>query len=215
MSSYEYLNYLIRPLDSQQLSACCRTDNTIVAAGAGSGKTQVLATRFAWLVMSCNIPASKILTLTFTKKAAGEMYKRIYETLSFFVAQEETPAEEKKHAADALEDFSNVHIQTLDSYCKHIVEQAATRYGITPDFTVGSSDSESDIKNQALSFVFSNRDSAAISDFATIGNFQNFADSILSNTIIRYSSVAASPNYFCDKLEAQKKELSDRLDNQH
>ena len=209
-TNYDYLDLLEKinkKLDPKQRAVCCRTDNTIVAAGAGSGKTQVLATRFAWLVMSCNIPASKILTLTFTKKAAGEMYKRIYETLSFFVAQEETPAEEKKRAADALEDFSNVHIQTLDSYCKHIVEQAATRYGITPDFTVGSSDSESDIKNQALPFVFSNRDSAAISDFATIGNFQNFADSILSNTIISYSSVAASQNYFCDKLEAQKKEL--------
>ncbi|MCR5252143.1 MAG: UvrD-helicase domain-containing protein [Treponema sp.] len=209
-TNYDYLDLLEKinkKLDPKQRAVCCRTDNTIVAAGAGSGKTQVLATRFAWLVMSCNIPASKILTLTFTKKAAGEMYRRIYETLSFFVAQEETPAEEKKRAADALEDFSNVHIQTLDSYCKHIVEQAATRYGITPDFSVGSSDSESDIKNQALPFVFTNRNSSAVSDFATIGNFQNFADGIISNTIIRYSSLAASPSYFCDKLQAQKKEL--------
>ena len=87
MSDYSYLDLLEKrhkKLDDKQRAVCCRTDNTIVAAGAGSGKTQVLATRFAWLVMSQNIRAPQILTLTFTKKAAGEMYERIYQTLDFF-----------------------------------------------------------------------------------------------------------------------------------
>ena len=74
---YEYLSLLSKPLDAQQIQACCVDKNTIVAAGAGSGKTQVLATRFAWLVMSKEIPVEKILTLTFTNKAASEMYERI------------------------------------------------------------------------------------------------------------------------------------------
>ena len=90
--SYEYLDLLSKKLDDRQKKVCCRTGNTVVAAGAGSGKTQVLATRFAWLVMSCNVPASKILTLTFTKKAAGEMYDRIYQTLSFFAQNPQTPS---------------------------------------------------------------------------------------------------------------------------
>ena len=101
-TNFEYLDLLERinkKLDPKQREVCCRTENTIVAAGAGSGKTQVLATRFAWLVMSCKIPAPKILTLTFTKKAAGEMYKRIYDTLSFFTAQKETPEEENSPEA--------------------------------------------------------------------------------------------------------------------
>ena len=49
---YKYLDLLKRKLDQYQKAACCRTQNTVVAAGAGSGKTQVLAPRFAWLVMS-------------------------------------------------------------------------------------------------------------------------------------------------------------------
>ena len=101
MSSYEYLNYLSRPLDSQQLSACCRTDNTVVAAGAGSGKTQVLATRFAWLLMEFDdIRADSVLTLTFTKKAASEMYSRIYETLKFFADSTDilVPDRQRKNA---------------------------------------------------------------------------------------------------------------------
>jgi ATP-dependent exoDNAse (exonuclease V) beta subunit len=43
---YECLDLLERKLDEQQRQVCCRTDNSVVAAGAGSGKTQVLATRF-------------------------------------------------------------------------------------------------------------------------------------------------------------------------
>ena len=78
---YEYLDLLGKGLDPYQEKACCRTENTIIAAGAGSGKTQVLASRLAWLVMSKNIPANKILTLTFTNKAAAEMYQRIYQSL--------------------------------------------------------------------------------------------------------------------------------------
>ena len=69
INQYAYLDLLEKKLDSKQKAVCCRTDNTIVAAGAGSGKTQVLATRFAWLVMSIGIRASQILTLTFTKKS--------------------------------------------------------------------------------------------------------------------------------------------------
>ena len=72
INEYKYLDLLEqinKKLDDKQRAVCCRTDNTIVAAGAGSGKTQVLATRFAWLVMSQNIHAPEILTLTFTKKS--------------------------------------------------------------------------------------------------------------------------------------------------
>ena len=68
-NEYAYLDLLEKKLDRKQKAVCCREGNTIVAAGAGSGKTQVLATRFAWLVMSMGIRAPQILTLTsaFTK----------------------------------------------------------------------------------------------------------------------------------------------------
>ena len=125
--NYDYLNLLSRKLDASQKNVCCRTENTVVAAGAGSGKTQVLATRFAWLVMAKNIPVSEILTLTFTNKAAAEMYSRIYETLSFFAQNEAVPSREKENARRAAEDFSSAHIQTLDSYCASLVRKGTRR----------------------------------------------------------------------------------------
>ena len=206
-NEYKYLDLLERKLDPIQRKVCCRTENTVVAAGAGSGKTQVLATRFAWLVMSKGIPASKILTITFTNKATGEMYERIYKTLKTFASKEKTPELEKKRAQEALEDFSNVHIQTFDSYCKGIVEQACNSYGIRPDFSVGDGDSTSDIQKQALPFVFENRNSLGIKAFATVGNYQNFADKVLADTIIEHTSIITPPHFFVNKLEKQKSEI--------
>ncbi|MBR7064536.1 MAG: UvrD-helicase domain-containing protein, partial [Treponema sp.] len=134
----DYLDLLSPKLDDEQNKVCKTFSNAVVGAGAGSGKTEVLARRFAHLVMEYDdIGANNILTLTFTKKAAGEMYNRIYKTLKTFANNENVPERQRNNAKNALEDFSNVHIQTLDSYCSYIVRQAANRYGIKPDFSQG------------------------------------------------------------------------------
>jgi len=49
----------------------------VVIAGAGSGKTETMAARVVWLVANGLVPPERILGLTFTRKAAGELQHRI------------------------------------------------------------------------------------------------------------------------------------------
>jgi len=68
----------ISHLNPAQKKAILATGGRVlILAGAGSGKTSVLAYRTAHLVQNCNVAPEAILGLTFTNKAAGEMIERI------------------------------------------------------------------------------------------------------------------------------------------
>ena len=92
-----------RKIDNDQRAAIESVRNSVVSAGAGSGKTTVLSQRFLHLIQTNHYDADKILTLTFTKKATVEMSDRIYKVL-------------RSEAPEQAAIFHKANIKTLDGY---------------------------------------------------------------------------------------------------
>ncbi len=226
MTYQDFSETLDKRPDLDQEKVIRSLKNTIVSAGAGSGKTQTLANRFAYLITAdlqdsegrpIKSPSvDRILTLTFTKKAAAEMYQRIYKTLKKFEAKT-TDAVAKKRAKDALDNFSKARIQTLDSYSSGILRQAAARYGIRPDFSAGADSSK--IADLAFEFVMENRNNPALQWISAPAKIKECAE-FFASAAAGHTSLADSMNkekrvnVFSESLEKQKKYIEESLSSE-
>ncbi len=92
----------------------------LILAGAGSGKTRVLTTRIARLIEHHGVDPSRILAVTFTNKAAGEMRDRIARLLG--------------------EEPKGMWIGTFHAIGARILRNAARQVGRTPSFTIYDED---------------------------------------------------------------------------
>lgn len=202
---------LLDALEREQLAAVTETfsENSVVAAGAGSGKTYTLARRFAWLVCEKDIPVDRILTLTFTKKAAAEMYQRIYSTLVSFTHI--LSGKQKERAETAVRDFSKAHIQTLDSYCSSIIKPAVHTYGIRPDYTTDVNQTKEAIRKLALPFVLTHQDNPALQMLVNTRSPSEVAESLFASVIINNSTLT-KPIQFTEDFRRQTGEALKQWD---
>ncbi|MGN0729629.1 UvrD-helicase domain-containing protein [Treponema sp.] len=216
---YQFLNEPLseNPADSKtpdsfQIKAITKRDNAVVSAGAGSGKTDVLALRYAFLLMTDeNLHVRNILALTFTKEAASEIYDRIYKKLNAFVKflDEKKYALQVRLAKRALDEFADARIQTLDSYSGSIVRLGSSRYGIRPDFTTGSSSCDRIVEDAALPFVLKHRGESCFSFYSQPGKIEEFAEKCFASPILEYTSVATKSGFFCEHFQIQKNQIAE------
>ena len=198
MRTYEEL---IQELDENQREAARIETNAVIAAGAGSGKTRVLAARYVHLVVKKGIPVDGILALTFTRKAAAEMYKRIYDTLREI---------DDDRAREAVDKFHLARIATLDSFCSSIARNACRSYGVTPDFRTDADEVRDIAEELALPFFLEHRKSQAIRQLSKRFRMAELPAKLFADTMIRYSSLS-HPLDFAGYYEAQKKETEARI----
>lgn len=118
-------------LNEKQLAATEATEGRVrVVAGAGSGKTRVLAHRFAFLVNELGISPGNILCLTFTNKAAQEM----------------------KHRIAGMVDRGNVNdlICTIHSFCVKLLRREIYKIGYPKNFSIIDETDAKDLAKEAM-----------------------------------------------------------------
>lgn len=124
---------LLENLNSSQKSAVTSTEGFVrVIAGAGSGKTRALSTRFAYLVNELGILPENILCVTFTNKSAQEMRERIHNLTG---------------------DNGNGRIATFHGFCVSVLQEDSHAVGYPKSFLVLDN---SDI-NQMLQMIYDER----------------------------------------------------------
>ena len=138
------LNNILSQLNSDQIKPVMDTDGAVlVIAGAGSGKTRVLTSRIAYLLMEKEIRPDRIVAITFTNKAAGEMKERL-ESFSC--------------------DISGMWVSTIHSMCVKILRNDIDKIGFDKNFTIYD---ETD-KDKLLKRIFDERSIDADNFFKTV-----------------------------------------------
>jgi DNA helicase-2/ATP-dependent DNA helicase PcrA len=114
----------------------------LILAAAGSGKTRVITRRIAYL-LSIGVPAWRILALTFTNKAAGEMRGRVERLLAADPARSAGPP-------------TGLTITTFHALCARLLRryaplmEGAPRWGIRADYTIYDADDQQSLMKRVI-----------------------------------------------------------------
>lgn len=128
-------NYL-DTLNPEQREAVEAVDGPVlVLAGAGTGKTRVLTTRIAHILMQKKAFPGQILAVTFTNKAAGEMRERVESLL---------------HSNDDAIASSGVWLGTFHSIGAKILRRHAEVLGFSPQFSILDADDQHRLIKQLM-----------------------------------------------------------------
>jgi len=103
----------------------------LVVAGAGSGKTETMASRVVWLVANGYVEPDQVLGLTFTRKAATELAERIARRLRRLRHVGMWAPAQEHDGAEVLGGTPTV--STYHSYAGRLVREHALRLGVEPE----------------------------------------------------------------------------------
>ena len=140
-------------MNNLQLKASNPENSVWVSASAGTGKTKILTDRVLRLLIS-GVPPQKILCITFTNAAAGEMQHRIYNKLEAWTKVDDNqlmadlrlltglaPNKEEliyiRTIYHKLLDYQNtINIYTIHSFCQKILKTFPIEAGLSPGFQI-------------------------------------------------------------------------------
>ena len=122
---------IVSRLNPEQARAVTTTDGPVlILAGAGSGKTRVLAHRVAYLIGVKGIPPWRVLAVTFTNRAAGELRERIVRLVG--------------------EPGREVEAGTFHSLCARLLRREGEAIGLDRRFLIYDTDDQKALMKQIL-----------------------------------------------------------------
>ncbi len=107
----------------------------VVEAAAGTGKTTALISRIVAVIRSGRTTLDRVVAVTFTEKAAGEMKLRLRTELDR-ARHEASGTEERAHLEHALAALEVAHINTIHGFCADLLRERPVDAGIDPQFAV-------------------------------------------------------------------------------
>ncbi len=159
-------DFFIAPDQKARDAAVTETsNNVIVEAGAGTGKTTLLTDRLCYLILNKGIAIDKIIALTFTEKAAAEIKARLLDKMNDMLllikgeppkqGEEEKRKETlklrnkiarddkslKEHIEKNLELAERAIISTIHGFCFKILKRFPAEAGTAPDLTADAQNS--------------------------------------------------------------------------
>ena len=118
--------------EEQQKVISLRNRNILVSAAAGSGKTAVLVQRILSKILDKEHPVDidRLLIMTFTRAAAGEMKERISAALEQALFEEP----DNEHLQRQMTLIHTAQITTIDSFCSYIIKNYFHMIGLDPGY---------------------------------------------------------------------------------
>ena len=107
----------------------------IVEAAAGTGKTTELVWRILNVVSSGRAQIDKVVAVTFTEKAAGELKLRIRQELET-ARQRAADPESQSRLTDAIQRLEEAHVSTIHGFCADLLRERPVEAGVDPLFEV-------------------------------------------------------------------------------
>ena len=123
-----------------------------VEAAAGTGKTSALVDRIVALVRTGGSTLDRVVAVTFTEKAAGEMKLRLRSEIE--EARTRAAPEERDRLERAIEQLELARIGTIHAFCGDLLHERPVEAGIDPLFEVASEETAEALADEAFEAWF-------------------------------------------------------------
>ena len=179
---------------AQSAAIDTRGKDLLVSAAAGSGKTATLTERIIRSLKDEEHPAdiSKMLIVTFTRAAAGELRMKIFKALSEALAKDPS----NRHLASQLIKTTSAKISTIDSFYLDIIRENFSSLGLPSNFRIADTAECELLAKECMSDTVAkhyDRDTEAFSSFAECFVSVRGGERLPEILLSLYESISAYP----------------------